>query len=105
MIYCSNCGKGIPDDSHFCTFCGAPVPRVEGDKAKPTDPTPALGQSVQQNYAREAYATRRHNEFYKNIGFWAAVVLFIGFFLPYYNGVDVSFWDVVTNATNGYAYL
>ena len=24
-MYCTNCGKEIPDDSVFCTFCGQKV--------------------------------------------------------------------------------
>ena len=29
MIYCLSCGKAIPADSKFCTFCGAPAPVVD----------------------------------------------------------------------------
>jgi hypothetical protein len=35
MIFCSNCGKGIPRDSRFCTFCGAVVQIVDPKTEKP----------------------------------------------------------------------
>ncbi|NLF36093.1 MAG: zinc ribbon domain-containing protein [Clostridiaceae bacterium] len=28
-MYCTNCGKQIPDDSKFCTNCGANVSKPE----------------------------------------------------------------------------
>ncbi len=37
MIYCTNCGKQIDDDSKFCSFCGAAV--VENEKAEVEDNT------------------------------------------------------------------
>jgi uncharacterized membrane protein YvbJ len=45
MIYCLSCGKEIPSDSKFCTFCGAPTPTVDpkqpniatASKQKPVD--------------------------------------------------------------------
>lgn len=29
-MFCTNCGKEIPDDSQFCTFCGNPIDRQAG---------------------------------------------------------------------------
>ncbi len=37
MIYCTNCGKQIDDDSKFCPFCGAAV--VENEQADVEDNT------------------------------------------------------------------
>lgn len=27
-MFCNNCGKGIPDDSNFCQYCGNTIKRV-----------------------------------------------------------------------------
>ena len=32
MLYCSNCGKRIPDDAQFCSYCGAKA-RIHADDA------------------------------------------------------------------------
>jgi hypothetical protein len=144
MIYCLNCGKGIPDQSKFCTFCGTAIGTAETKQpenssppvsqfANPTPPeqqyvpptpppqqfvpttppppqyvnptppqqqqyvTPA--QPVVQQYASTTPSTAGtvKNEFYKNAGFWGAVLAFIGFFLPYVTGYDVSFYYLVTD--------
>lgn len=29
-MYCTNCGRGIPDESRFCKYCGAPVAPLPG---------------------------------------------------------------------------
>ena len=154
MIYCSNCGKGIPDASKFCTFCGNAIkgadPQIHNDATsstpvinlqsehhvpKPpiaqthvtTPPThqqyipPTTPQPHQQyvpptpppahQYVNPAY-TAPHlqqtlqsnqnvsvakNEFYKNAGFWGAVLMLIGFFLPYVSAVDASFYYLVSD--------
>jgi len=40
MIYCLNCGKGIPDQSKFCTFCGAAI--------KPAEQSESTSQPIQE---------------------------------------------------------
>ena len=30
MLYCTNCGRELPDDSSFCNACGQPVCRDAG---------------------------------------------------------------------------
>ena len=35
-MFCTNCGKEIPDDSMFCEFCGCRVEGVEADAAQDT---------------------------------------------------------------------
>lgn len=162
MIYCLNCGKGIPDQSKFCTFCGTPIktadvqpevttPPVSEQYTNPTppeqeytnptptpqeytNPTPPSQQQyvpptpppIPQQYSNtppppppqysstpapqysnptqptvQQFATKSEvvtkNEFYKNIGFWGAVLTLIGFFLPYINGYDFSFYYLVTD--------
>ena len=147
MIYCLNCGKGIPDQSKFCTFCGtaikaadAPQPETDTPPVSPfANPTPPEQQYVptppQQEYvpptpppqqfvnptppppppppssqyvspqqpfvqqyaSTNPGATGVKNEFYKNAGFWGAVLTLIGFFLPYVTGYDVSFYYLVTD--------
>lgn len=39
-MFCTNCGKKIPDDLRFCTFCGAPTRRGASDASAPA-PAPA----------------------------------------------------------------
>lgn len=146
MIYCLNCGKGIPDQSKFCTFCGTATARIDPQNPntaiQTTDnSTPAAQQPVspppvqpvtpvpsqpyvnptpqqpfvnpappQQQYVNPAqpvyqqqYAAPVHNagagknEFYKNAGFWGAVLVFIGFFLPYVSAIDASFYYLVSD--------
>ncbi len=36
-MFCSKCGKEIPDDSAFCPFCGEPTKKVEPKRTVPTD--------------------------------------------------------------------
>ena len=143
MIYCLNCGKGIPDQSKFCTFCGTPtaqvdpqnpnvaassttsqpVTPVEQQTVTPVPPPPPpqfrsstppqpqqfvnpnfqAGQQQQyvtptpvQQFVRTQPVTTK-NEFYKNVGFWGALLTFIGFFLPYVNGYDFSFYYLVSD--------
>ena len=176
MIYCLNCGKGIPDQSKFCTFCGAatatadtnpseintppvseqttnpippppqfvstPPPPVSEPSTNPIPPPPQFVSTQQQYipptpplqqqytpppqmppqyinptqpYVQQYAATTSKgvvvakNEFYKNAGFWGAVFVFIGFFLPFVNGSDASFYYLVSDLAPGkpelYLYL
>lgn len=82
MIYCSNCGKAIPDESKFCTFCGTAIALVDPQKPVPETPAPKPLQPVAANTAS---ATK--NAFYTNAGFWGALILLAGFFLPFYHEV------------------
>ena len=36
-MFCSKCGKEIPDDSAFCPFCGEPTKKVEPERTVPTE--------------------------------------------------------------------
>jgi hypothetical protein len=38
MIYCLNCGKGIPDQSKFCTFCGTPIKAADVQQSEINTP-------------------------------------------------------------------
>ena len=144
MIYCLNCGKGIPDQSKFCTFCGTPIktadvpqsevdaPTVPEQYTNPTPPqqqyvaptppptippqysdtptpppppqysnaptpqysnTPApqfsnsTSPTVQQYATKSVVATK--NEFYKNVGFWGAILIIAGAFLPWVTSGDI----------------
>ena len=33
-MYCSNCGRKIPDDAKFCSYCGAKGPQKPPEKQK-----------------------------------------------------------------------
>ncbi len=82
MIYCLNCGKGIPDESNFCTFCGTAIPHMDPQKPDASTLPPAYRQET----AIKPSPTAPHgvkNEFYKNAGFWGAVITLVGFFLPW----------------------
>jgi hypothetical protein len=102
MIYCLNCGKGIPDQSKFCTFCGTPVPVVDPEKPNVAEPQPTYRQPMNVN------ATAK-NEFYKNVGFWGAVITLVGFFLPYENINYLSLYNLIIEysreSTAMYLYL
>ena len=140
MIYCLNCGKGIPDTSKFCTFCGTAIKSADTQQpdntppvseqfvnptppeqqfvpptpppqqfvpttpppqqfVNPTPPPPPPHASPQQPFVQQYAGTTgvMKNEFYKNAGFWGAVLTLIGFFLPYVTGYDVSFYYLVTD--------
>lgn len=71
MIYCSNCGKSIPVESKFCTFCGAAVPNLDNGKNLHTRRT-------------QAYTfLNRPSDFIRSPGFWGSLLVLIGFFLPW----------------------
>lgn len=80
MLYCLNCGKGIPDDSKFCTFCGTPTAVVD-----PKQPNLATAASHKAVDVSRTHTTRKtYNEFYKDPAFWGSLVVIIGFFLPFF---------------------
>ena len=81
MIYCSNCGKAVPDESKFCTFCGAAIAVIDPQKPTVATPPPETHQPVVANTP----ATK--NAFYTNPGFYGALLLLAGFFLPFYHEV------------------
>jgi Na+/alanine symporter len=112
MIYCSNCGKPIPDENKFCTNCGAARP-VAGsqtaDQKEPVKPAAAETQKpivittttvteTPQPAARPTTGVK--NAFYNNVGFWGAVFLLIGFFLPFYKTImsTISLSNMATGA-------
>lgn len=91
MIYCLNCGKGIPDESKFCTFCGTPTPQVD-----PEQPNLATASSHKPVDVSKNYTSRKTiNEFYKDAGFWGAILVLVGFFLPFFPKNSASLFDSV----------
>ncbi len=110
MIYCSNCGKGIPDASKFCTFCGTPTPVINPENPNLATPSPLLNPE-KPNVATPPpvfrqpvnissttpYTAVPQNEFYKNAGFWGAVLTLVGFFLPYVSTTEASFYYLVSD--------
>ncbi|MEO6327983.1 MAG: zinc ribbon domain-containing protein [Ginsengibacter sp.] len=87
MIYCSNCGKSIPADSKFCTFCGAAVPAI-------------LTENVAPKTARSRpYAFADHRgDFIRSAGFWGSLLVLAGFFLPWLHGTaNLTGLEMVTN--------
>ncbi|MBO7730842.1 MAG: zinc ribbon domain-containing protein [Lachnospiraceae bacterium] len=52
-MYCTNCGKQIPDGANFCVNCGTPVLSEEPAAAKPV-----FQQQTQQIYQQPAHAVR-----------------------------------------------
>ena len=96
MIYCSSCGKAIPDESKFCTFCGTAMAVV--DPQKPVGET-TTHEPLQTAAPNTASATK--NAFYTNAGFWGALLLLAGFFLPFYHEfIDNTDPSLVQMATN-----
>ena len=46
-MYCIKCGKQIPDDSRFCSFCGQKVVTIVEETSAPVTPPPQP-QPIQQ---------------------------------------------------------
>lgn len=91
MIYCLNCGKGIPEGSKFCTFCGTPVPVVD-----PQQPNLATNPKTRPVDVSKTDVRRRTiNEFYKDAGFYGALIALAGFFLPFFTMDGTSLFDAV----------
>lgn len=91
MIYCLSCGKEIPGDSKFCTFCGAATPVVD-----PKQPNRALTSPSKAIDVSTMHTSRKsYNEFYKDPGFWGSLLVIAGFFLPFYNAEGTSLFDAV----------
>ncbi|MDB5221754.1 MAG: zinc-ribbon domain [Chitinophagaceae bacterium] len=93
MIYCLSCGRGIPDDSKFCTFCGTPTPVVDPKQPNLATNAPSSRQPV--DVSRTHTSTKTVNEFYKDAGFWGAILVLAGFFLPFFTKDGTSLLDAV----------
>ena len=91
MIYCLSCGKEIPSDSKFCTFCGAPTPTV--DPRQPNLATASTQKPV--DVSRTETSRKTINEFYKDAGFWGGLLVLAGFFLPFFSNNSASIFDAV----------
>ena len=91
MIYCLNCGKGIPDDSKFCTFCGTPTAVVDPKHPNLATTPPHKAVDVSKNYT----SRKTVNEFYKDAGFWGALLVLAGFFLPFFSMSGNSLFEAV----------
>jgi len=91
MIYCLSCGKEIPSDSKFCTFCGAPTPTV--DPKQPNLATASTNRPV--DVSRTETSRKTINEFYKDSGFWGGLLVLAGFFLPFFSNNSASIFDAV----------
>jgi len=91
MVYCQSCGKAVPDGSKLCTFCGAPVPVID-----PGQPNVAKDPGNKPVDVSTTEVKRKTiNEFYKDIGFWGAIITLAGFFLPFFAQSDLSLFDSV----------
>ena len=91
MIYCLSCGKAIPADSKFCTFCGAPTPEV--DPRQPNLATTSTRKPV--DVSRTETVRKTSNEFYKDPGFWGSILVIAGFFLPFFSNNSGSIYQAV----------
>ena len=91
MIYCLSCGKAIPADSKFCTFCGAPTPVV--DPRHPNLATASSNKPV--DVSRTQTSRKTINEFYKDPGFWGGILVIAGFFLPFFSNSSASIYESV----------
>src|SRR5437588_12308072 len=96
MVYCQNCGKAVPDGSVYCTFCGTPVAVI--DPAQPNLAKAPGNKPV--DVSKTEVKRKTINEFYKDIGFWGAVITLAGFFLPYYSQTNYSLFDSVQDGAS-----
>lgn len=114
MIYCSNCGKPIPDENKFCNSCGTAKPLVEPQKTDTVEPQKAEITEQQKSNVAEAIKTATASAnpapqqpastvtkpgsniaIFNNVGFWGALLLLIGFFLPFYKTImDTNLTDI-----------
>ncbi len=111
MIYCSNCGQPFPDDNKFCVHCGTARPSLpvqksdQAESARPavveTPKTVVVTTAVTNtsSSAPQTTATEKNN-FIGNPGFWGAVMVMIGFFLPFYKTV-LGEYSLSAMATGG----
>ncbi len=84
MIYCANCGKEVPQDSKFCTYCGAQIV---------ADTTNISGKRVVTNQ----HAVSTTSNFFRSPAFWGSILVMVGFFLPWFkNGENLSGFTIVT---------
>ncbi|MHB1452747.1 MAG: zinc ribbon domain-containing protein [Saccharofermentanales bacterium] len=56
-MFCTNCGKQLPDGSRFCTACGTDL----GRKAGQTDPIPPIPQRIPPVQAASAHGQEPQN--------------------------------------------
>jgi endogenous inhibitor of DNA gyrase (YacG/DUF329 family) len=86
MIFCPTCGKAIPVDSKFCTFCGVLIPAVEFDETVETNKvvsaveTHTVQGERQVEDGKPLYTTAN---FFSSPGFWGSILVLAGFFLPW----------------------
>lgn len=86
MIYCSNCGKEIPQDSKFCTYCGAQVVAAPVTNPDPTVPI---------SHRRYSFST--NSDFFRSPAFWGSILVLVGFFLPWFKSSgNLSALNIVT---------
>jgi endogenous inhibitor of DNA gyrase (YacG/DUF329 family) len=85
MIYCPSCGKSIPADSKFCTFCGALVPTVEVNKTvEPERVVPVVEtRTVTREVVDDGRPLYTPANFFSSPGFWGSILVIGGFFLPW----------------------
>lgn len=84
MIYCANCGKEIPQDSKFCTYCGAQVVAAT---------TNIPGRTVTTN----PYSFSTTRNFFRSPAFWGSILVIVGFFLPWFKSSgNLSGLNIVT---------
>ncbi len=48
-MFCTHCGKNIPDNVKFCTFCGAPQEQSSAQPAQPVQGVPVADQGISLN--------------------------------------------------------
>lgn len=98
MIYCISCGRGIPEDSKFCTFCGTPTPVVDPKQPNLATNPPSSRKPV--DVSRTDTSKKVYNEFYRDPGFWGGILVIIGFFLPFFTMDGNSLFDAVQTSAS-----
>lgn len=71
-MYCSNCGRQIPDGARFCSFCGAQQAAAPAPKPRPAAAVPRPGAQK----AAPAPSAKPKEKFYDKP--WVWIVCFVG---------------------------
>ena len=85
-MYCTHCGKEIPDDSKFCIFCGStvevPNATQSNNLARPAEQTPVTHPVSESQTVSTAPKTKKHISPLVIVGIVVVIVLAVILLIP-----------------------